>query len=277
LAPRVISSGTIRFFVGPNKREFVAHAAVIAGQSQPLHNLVYGNFSEAKPNHAFLESVDELAFVLLCEYAYTGDYNLEVAPQDPAPNGTNFEEPQDEAPAVEESKDEEHAIEEPIAVNGDDDWGLPTRKTSKKRKSRKRDRLWRGFTSATYLDSSIVSTGPPYDPTECKNPGDALLAHTKVYLLADYYAVPKLVSLSLDKLHQTLCAYDVNGDTIEGIVDLLQLAFEEETPDLLRSMFSLFAACHVEKLWESENFRQLLSTYGDLSKRLVGSMLGRLD
>lgn len=63
-----------RFVVGPIKREFWMHRAIVAAQSPVLDRLVNGEFREAKDLHAELESVDEKTFYFFWQYAYGGDY-----------------------------------------------------------------------------------------------------------------------------------------------------------------------------------------------------------
>ncbi|KAK4150896.1 Rho-related BTB domain-containing protein 3 [Chaetomidium leptoderma] len=73
------SSKAFRFTVGPQKREFTIHTALVACQSHALKTLVSGNFSEARNGHAVLEAVDEQTFARFLQYAYTGDYDATAA------------------------------------------------------------------------------------------------------------------------------------------------------------------------------------------------------
>ncbi|KEZ44978.1 hypothetical protein SAPIO_CDS2363 [Scedosporium apiospermum] len=313
----VFSSPPFRFSVGPNGREFFIHSAVIASQSQPLYNLVHGDFSEAKANHAVLDTVDELTFVLFCEYAYTGNYGVKTdqpppLPSPAAPPVIAFWAQEIEKPAEEpvEYLPEEPAAyllevpvapEEPVAYlpeEPDEIAVIPrTTKKSKKGKKgknlddvekpddcqfapaawRKRDSMWAKFKGKTYVGSDVDLNLPPYKETEFNGLKNFLLVHTKVYLLADCYMISNLASLSIHRLHQCLCVYDVREDTLEDIVELLRFTFEEETPDLLRQLVSLFTACYIEKLWPHKGFKDLLRTYEDLFERVIGSTLDRLD
>ncbi|PHH79273.1 hypothetical protein CDD80_5268 [Ophiocordyceps camponoti-rufipedis] len=71
----IVISPTFRFIVGPDRREFHLHSALVSRQSAVLDNLVNGDFREAKNKEAVLEDVDEHTFVRFCEFAYTGDYS----------------------------------------------------------------------------------------------------------------------------------------------------------------------------------------------------------
>ena len=249
-----------------------------------MYNLVHGDFSEAKANHAVLDTVDELTFVLFCEYAYTGNYGVKTdQPLPPPPLA---------APPVIGFLAQE--IEEPAKEPDEVDlWATKITKKKKAKKAsiwdepvddcrsvpawRKRDSMWTKFKGKTYVGSDVDRNLPPYKEAEFNSLKNYLLVHTKVYLLADCYMISNLASLSIHRLHKCLCVYDVREDTLEDLVELLRFAFEEETPDLLRSLVSFFAACYFEKLWPHKGFRDLLKTYEDLFERVIGSTLDRLD
>ena len=244
--------------------------------------------------------------MLFCEYAYTGNYGVKTDQPPPPPSpaappviafwAQEIEKPAEEAVEYLPVEAIEYLPEEldEIAV-------IPrTAKKSKKGKKdkrtsiwgdvektadcqfapaawRKRDSMWAKFKGKTYVGSDVDPNLPPYKETEFNGLKSFLLVHTKVYLLADCYMISNLASLSIHRLHQCLCVYDVREGTLEDVVELLRFTFEEETPDLLRQLVSLFTACHFEKLWAHKGFRDLLRTYEDLFERVIGSTLDRLD
>ncbi|KAK3305250.1 uncharacterized protein B0T15DRAFT_531742 [Chaetomium strumarium] len=68
----IASSDMFRFSVGPERREFTMHRALVAHLSPVLAALVNNtNFKEARGAHAVLEEVDEQTFTLFAQYAYT--------------------------------------------------------------------------------------------------------------------------------------------------------------------------------------------------------------
>lgn len=108
----IIASTPFRFLVGPDKKLFTIHAALIAHHSKPLGVLVNGPMSEAKERCALLEDDDEHTFVRFSQYAYTGDYvaadseilldSSEIATTHPAVNDASIHQAEDdggEAPA----------------------------------------------------------------------------------------------------------------------------------------------------------------------------------
>lgn len=228
--------------------------------------------------------------MLFCEYAYTGNYGVKTDQPPPPPSPA--------APPVISFWAKE--IEEPVKeeVKEEEEFTFSTTKMTKKGKKgkkasiwdeplddgqfapaawRKRDSMWTKFKGKTYVGSNVDRNLPPYKETEFNGLKNFLLVHTKVYLLADCYMISNLASLSIHRLHQCLCVYDVREGTLEDIVELVRFTFEEETPDLLRQLVSLFTACHFEKLWPHKGFRDLLRTYEDLFERVIGSTLDRLD
>lgn len=261
----VMRSEQFRFTVGPDKREFSLPAAVVAMQSKALRNLVCNeDFTEGRKKHVVLESVDEHTFVLFCEYIYTGKYRLEV------PTGKGEEsvgsEPADEEDglAVPEPESKTTVLEE--------SWDVPVAK--KKKKVSKQQSAWRKFVKASHI---WPSTGASFLPKECESSGERLLLHAKMFVFADYYGVTELASLSIYGLHQALVAFDLRDDTLGDMDRLLRYVLEEPRPGRIVDLVNSYAACKINELWRSEDFRKLLMTQKELFEPVIGMVLDRLD
>lgn len=75
----IASSVPFRFLVGPNRREFTIHSALLSHQSPVLDTLVNGSFAEASEKCVTWGSVDEDTFVRFWQYAYTGKYTVDLS------------------------------------------------------------------------------------------------------------------------------------------------------------------------------------------------------
>lgn len=75
----IASSVPFRFLVGPNRREFTIHSALLSYLSPVLDKLVNGSFSEAAEKCVTWDSVDEDTFIRFWQYAYTGKYTVDLS------------------------------------------------------------------------------------------------------------------------------------------------------------------------------------------------------
>lgn len=78
-APSFISSKPFEFVVGPNKRVFTIHSALVASLSPVLERLVNGDMLEAKTGSVVWEHVDEQTFVRFSQYAYMKTYEYPLS------------------------------------------------------------------------------------------------------------------------------------------------------------------------------------------------------
>lgn len=274
--------------MGQHRREFTIHSALVAHQSPALNTLVNGELREARDGHAIWESVDEQTFVRFSQFAYTGDYddaepNLKL-PQDL----TDIERDDSDLQAAGSSRDRENTYTPP---EYGEYWAASKKKRFKKAQVfweppeeppsspvSKREHLWDGFKRRSYLDSSPNSSVPAPTHNEAYlDYTEVFLSHSRLYVFAECYGIPGLIKLSLHKLHRTLVSFSLHEERLDDIVELLRYCYADAVPDQLRELVVPYAACNVEKLWNSEEFRKLLETYGELSMTLIGSLLRRLD
>lgn len=272
-----------QFLVGPKRRAFTIHSALVACQSPTLDKLVNGSFKEAEDGQAVLEAVGERTFVRFCQFAYTADYDESAPEAENAILGL--------LPDI-----KNHDTSQGETVDQEDYYSLLPRAKLKKKKRgiainrpgfgpsecssswTKRAHQWSAFVSAQYLDSRPHRS---YETPQNSSPGDdyaqVFLSHALLYTFADCYGISPLMELSIHKLHKTLVKFQLFEERIGDVVKLLRYCHEQDVPEALRSLVAQYAACQVESLWQSDAFQKLVAGSGELSVALVGSMLPRLD
>lgn len=77
---RISSARPILFKIGPKKREFFIHSALVASLSPSLKQLVDGPWAESTSGVVEWEHVDEATFVHFCQFAYTTSYDVQQSP-----------------------------------------------------------------------------------------------------------------------------------------------------------------------------------------------------
>ncbi|POR39025.1 Uncharacterized protein TPAR_00775, partial [Tolypocladium paradoxum] len=299
----VISSKPFWFVVGPQKREFTIHSALVAHQPRALDTMVNGGMREAQDGYATWDHVDEQTFIRFSQYAYTGDYD----PTDPEASTTTHTRPnegnrlavsdednyQAAAAASRSSKELGQLADYSINVASGE---KPERfalgsafasGTEPKPEEHvysafenptKRKRLWDEFKNSG--DSGPPAIMHPI-PLKITNPRqrdtEVFLSDAGLYVFADCYGIAQLAELSFRKLHLTLVAFELHDQSVGDVTELLQYCYVDAVPARLRELVVHFVSCHVEKLWKSEEFRKLLEEHGELSRALVGKLLYRLD
>lgn len=288
------TSNQFRFFIGPEKREYTIHSHLVAEQSAALRTMVHGEFKEAKDGFVTWDDIDERTFLSFWHHVYTGDYDdpepvveaeadvdagsiedegvTEVDdPNDHSIQATTAEEPGLEFQPVEGATAEPGAPPESI-------WGHAPEKKAKRKRIPKRDMLWNDFQNSWRIDmSKYVEDRTRSIGSGLIDHADIFIHHCRVYVLADRYAVTRLMDLSFNKLHHALVGYDLSEPKLNGIVELLRWCYADAVPEKLRQLVAHYASCNAEMLWESEEFQELLEDYGNLGRAVIGSLLLRLD
>lgn len=102
---------------------------------------------------------------------------------------------------------------------------------------------------------------------------DVFLAHAKVYVMADCWGVEALAQLAKNKIHQILVVFDLEENTINTIINLIDYVFDNTTDegcrDILRDVLSRYCAVYIKLLSKSEQFQKLLRARGDLSNAII--------
>jgi hypothetical protein len=272
------------------------HSELVASMSKPLSAMVNGKMKESIECQAEWPEVDEAMFIRFCEFAYTGGYKAakpeprKTAPPKPEPepeleNGLRNADAPGEAreygvlytgtvvPIVNEA-------EVPaITLSG----GKSVRKKVRGRETAsKDDRLWSQFANLVYDSLLPAQVEEAAADTDNLDFSEVFLSHARIYVLADYYDIERLMTLSLKELHKCLQRFQLSSENAEDVVGLAEYCYQNtvdrgSSPDRLRELVSMYIACKVEKIWGSRRFREILEKFGEIGKDVIGHMLERLD
>ncbi|KAL6252370.1 hypothetical protein RBB50_000088 [Rhinocladiella similis] len=94
-----LSSDPFRFLIGPDKKPFHVHSALIAKHSDTLAALVTNGMLESEQRCAVFDDVDEDTFLHFLEFAYTGEYTVPPPQMVPEPVEDSVDEPGEPATA----------------------------------------------------------------------------------------------------------------------------------------------------------------------------------
>ncbi|OTA98226.1 hypothetical protein M426DRAFT_117591 [Hypoxylon sp. CI-4A] len=217
-------------------------------------------------------------------------YDEPAAPEYDAPQEPAYDAPPEPEP-------------EPVPESGYVDWvwgaTTTTTTTTKKKKKRqeiglfpalppppppmptRKEAMWTQF-------EDDISDEPDRRPKETPNTdplvnySEVLLSHARLYALADCYAIDALAGLCLRKLHRTLKVFKLHGGArATDVTQLIDYAFKNTAnkngeQDPLRSLLATYAACHIETLWSSAYFQDVLES-GEISKAFIGQLLRRVN
>ncbi|KAL7920766.1 hypothetical protein ACQKWADRAFT_297261 [Trichoderma austrokoningii] len=267
----IASSPPFRFLVGPNKREFTIYSALFAHQSPVFEKMVNGSFSEATEKCVEWKSVDEDTFVCFWQYAHTGRYTAA-----PPVIGRR---PKSESKATTEPQPPSPLSPPPIPRAG---FAVAKKDKTPPKVLTKREIQWNEFTNhrpsvnfGAFRSTSFF--GPCARSNYAhENYTNNFLLHARVYVFAECYGITELMDLSLNELHGTLLRFTLYKERITDVVALLRYCYESQVPEPLRELVALYAACKLDKLWQSEEFHALVETYGEPSKTLFGLIVNVL-
>ncbi len=284
---RIAASKQYQILVGPDKKPFTIHSALLANLSKPLDVLVNGGMKEAGDGVAEWPEVDEETFLRFWRFAYRGDYAgaepvfvsdataAAIAEPEPKP-GT-----------------EHWFVSEPVP---EFDWrprGVKKRVSGRTnvfgRKAPQEvintfpvSNHWARFEELCYDAPPVEPAPAPAKTSPAKNMDHSgvFLSHARVYVMADYYDIDALMTLSLKKLHRALVGFPLVEERADDVAKLLGYAYPNTVDksggqDALRHLVAFYAACKIETLWTSPYFQQVLEQSGEISKAIIGQLLGR--
>ncbi|KAI1638676.1 hypothetical protein F4809DRAFT_240424 [Biscogniauxia mediterranea] len=279
---QIMASRPFRIIVGADKKEFMIHADLLSNLSKPLGALVNNQMKESNTGVAEWPEVEEETFVRFCQFAYTGGYDEPIPEMLPKAK----DEPREKVsgPSYDAKKAEDIFVTGPGYKIDDffSDSLAYSKKTKKSRettpppRARNSDRTWSQFKSLSYA----VPAKPNEDPKPPPVPlSEVLLSHARLYVLADYYDIQNLMTLSLQKLHRLLASADPGTSWADAVVKLVAYSYPNTADhgDELRTLLTKYIACKIELLWDKPGFRDLLAGYGELSAAVIGHMIPRLD
>ncbi|KIH93604.1 hypothetical protein SPBR_04392 [Sporothrix brasiliensis 5110] len=248
LNTKIVSSALLTFAVGPGRKEFTIHFALVAAQSRSLGRLVNGHMLEASECRVEWSGTDETTFVHFSQFAYTGDYNGPEWYTNALPK-----------------------YEQQAAADDDGGWETPGPTPEKNGESPKLAVADEPYSVAAPLLPRWFTEQCPggfcnHDAVSWIDGFDVFIVHAQVYLFADYHGIAPLQTLALCKLHRILVHFLLNHDSIGRIVWLVRYIYDNTPPDpkdRLRSMVSLYAACTFFQFKDNKDVDLLMRTVGD--------------
>ena len=115
---------------------------------------------------------------------------------------------------------------------------------------------------------------------------EEFLSHTRLYVLADYYDMPGLVRLSIQKLDKSLDGFLANCSqnekhkcrAAEDIVAVLEYCYSNtvdkgSSRDELRQLLARHVARGAQKMWPHPVFQSALEQYGEMARDIIGYLL----
>lgn len=135
----------------------------------------------------------------------------------------------------------------------------------------KGDRLWNVFINLGSrnigLEKELLT----------ESPGHHLLCHARVYVLADCYGISQLMEISYNKLHQAMCQFVLQTESLVDVIALIHYCYEELVPERLKKLVVMYTACKVETLWKDEQFQHILEEHGGFARAVIGTLISRLS
>ncbi|KID83227.1 hypothetical protein MGU_09508 [Metarhizium guizhouense ARSEF 977] len=178
------------------------------------------------------------------------------------------------------------------AVEVNDHWDdfmstMEKKHKKKKRKSKfmeepplsKQEQLWAKLVALRRTSGSPEASHLSED-TEARAASETkvqLLCHAKVYVFADCYGVVPLMTLSFNKLHESLVNLNFHAESLAGFVALMQYCYETPVPDDLKNLVVLFAVCKVERLRNNKQFEDILEAHAQMGTDMFWAVLDRLE
>ncbi|KAG6268437.1 hypothetical protein E4U48_004688 [Claviceps purpurea] len=279
------------FVVGPKKRVFTIHSALVASLSPVLERLVNGDMLEAKTGSVVWEHVDEQTFVRFSQYAYMKTYEYPLSTNRPLtldllrPLAFSSPSPPLGSPATYAFRP--FTTPDPLAPSAPSvplgTFSFPPRPApltelnGQGQQVEKGKRMWEKFEKQLSSSEPYVAMilAPRIFTDYRDDDAEFLLSHARLYVFADCYGIKPLMRLSLSTLHHVLIKVPEDRLT-PRVVKLLQYCYENDTPAALKDLVVEYVVCRVETLWEKEEVVELAQDHGNFSSAVIKGLLGRI-
>lgn len=220
---------------------------------------------EAAEGIAEWPEVDPDTFSRFWQFTYTGDYTgaepTEVPPTPPSTPPTPT--------AAEPATDTRQSLDSNVAdISSESLSHLPKIQRRKQLQKLMRDQ------------ENLMDQGHLMDHSE------EFLSHARLYVLADYYDMPELIQLRIQKLDKSLEGFltksprneKQNCKATEDIVAVLEYCYSNtadkgSSRDELRQLLARHVARAAQKMWAHPVFQSVLEQYGEMARDIIGYLL----
>ncbi|KAL6719502.1 hypothetical protein ACLMJK_003742 [Lecanora helva] len=236
-----------------------AHAALVAGCSEPFDRMINGHLSEANQGFAILDDVDESTFLRFIRWTYNKDY--------PANEHSA-------ALGAEESKPPEaNTVDDEFADWGS--WGV-NKKEKKKKKKHTTEPAVEGYLRESFISRQHDVELSPYTiPPARANKGpdedytEVFLGHARMYVFAEKYDIQPLKKLALQKLQHQLAIHTLYIERAGEILSLVNYVYGNtgETSgnsDDIRTMLAHYIGVEMANLMQDGEIRHIMQENGEL-------------
>lgn len=257
LIPRFLSSEIIEIVTDIGESRIFVHKDALISQSAPFRDALNGGWAEATDRKIVMNDWDSLTVGRMVEFLYCGTYQY----PDPTPlSGERSAPVQGTIPRS--------IISVPSTVGDQSQSSTPRPLTPVSQCLQK-------FLSSDQCEDheTAVQRLAGFDPA-LHNYDDVLLAHAKVYHLANYKAILPLQAMALQHLLDTLSRMNPivaasGSHNVGGVVELTRYVYAntdhlENHEEPLRRLVSYFVASNFWVLKSSPDLGQLFSDGGDV-------------
>lgn len=246
----LVASDGVKFFV---------HKDILISQSKPFQEAITGEWNEALERRIHLTDWDSDTVACLVEFLYVDDY----AYPDPSPIGLERE------PTTTDSKPAE------VAAGGFE----PPLESHRRPLTPFNECLRHGMPPNPPIASTDGQRLERLDPAD-HDFGQILLAHAKVYALANYKAIDALRELALKRVFLTLARLhplQSASRSSMGMVDFASYVYANtdhlsRSEEPLRKITSQFLALNLAAFYTEPKAAELVAQGGDLVKDLMSTI-----
>jgi hypothetical protein len=267
-----MSSPSFTFFVAEEMEPVLVHGRAFAALSLPLDRLINGNMKEAEDRVAELPDMEKEDFMRLCEFAYRGDYTI--------PMMVRYENSYKEDDEKETDKEMEAAT---VAELERMDLERQTRETiheEDRQREEAREEWKRDVKDMTaivrlYTRYQNRNNNPRPEPIGELSILPILLAHARLYCIADRYCISSLQDYTMNRLYDIIIDEfrfePLPTERARDIVEFAEFAYSTDNTrdhddysnlDELRQLVIDIIVHNIDVMEKSAEFKNMLEEGG---------------
>jgi len=229
----------LTLLVGADKKRYLVHSSLLAAKSEAVRTLYEGDWAETHSQEIDWSEWEEATVKHFLEWIYTGSYTTSEYSE------KSIKMP----PTVQECQ----PTPEPYVDNSEPDPLRP-------------------LTPLSTCVTTYSTPRPENVPLDATDIPAMLMAHAKLYVLAQYTITADLKQTALQQLHQILMLTHPSEDqrVVESVTKLVEYTYANthaliRSEEPLRRVISTFCAVHLFELQEQPSFQTLLNEGGDFA------------